>query len=673
VRILALLNEQIEGKYEILGKLREGGMGAVYKVRHRLLDEVRVVKVVLPQSGGTGAAAERFLNEAKVAIRLRHPNVADLHDFAVDNDGTAFIVMEYIDGWSLLEVLEGFGPPPLSLTLEIARQALRAIAYLHRQQIVHRDISPDNLMLCRDGEGQPLVKLIDLGIAKAVGAEAGLTVTGAFLGKPRYASPEQFEGRGVGPQSDLYSFAIVLYELLTGRCPVHGQDAPSFMVGHLLRPPLSFEEADPRGAVPADLRELVLQALAKKPQERMPGAEELLRSIAQVQIRYPLAKSDFDEVFDVLLPLDASGAHFRSANPLQGSTQVRLNWEFGAEESTPGERGGFIPTQRMGSLLGLHKMADAKPPDARVPDVDTTREVSPPVRGQPTVASDLPLHRQAEVLEDSWDGRQIHRTMPPTPSIFPPSAQEIAASRELAPQISRAPALLAAGIVVALVAAGGLGWQLSRRSSRTAEPPPATAVQASPASPASPLSPSSTAGTTAAATVPTAVVPASLPGHGAPGSSPAVEVTAAPLATPGRSVPKPPRFENQNARAPRESPAPPPPPPTTTPAQPTEPMRRGDFILRQGPGVSEPVPLDLPSYSYPAAAHGSGRKANVRVGVLVDEDGKVVDAALRERDSSGLGFNEAALEAARKTRFQAATRDELPGKMWTELIFEFAE
>jgi TonB family protein len=673
VRILALLNEQIEGKYEILGKLREGGMGAVYKVRHRLLDEVRVVKVVLPQSGGTGAAAERFLNEAKVAIRLRHPNVADLHDFAVDNDGTAFIVMEYIDGWSLLEVLEGFGPPPLSLTLEIARQALRAIAYLHRQQIVHRDISPDNLMLCRDGEGQPLVKLIDLGIAKAVGASAGLTVTGAFLGKPRYASPEQFEGRGVGPQSDLYSFAIVLYELLTGRCPVHGQDAPSFMVGHLLRPPLSFEEADPRGAVPADLRELVLQALAKKPQERMPGAEELLRSIAQVQIRYPLAKSDFDEVFDVLLPLDASGAHFRSANPLQGSTQVRLNWEFGAEESTLGEYGGFTPTPRIGSLLALPKISEVKPPDARVPDADTTRAVSPPVRGQPTVASDLPLHRQAEVLEDSWDGRQIHRTMPPTPSIFPPPAPEVT-SHELAPQISRAPALLAAGIVVALVAAGGLGWQLSRRSSRTAEPPPATAVQASPGSPGSSgAASSSPAGTTAAATAPVAAVPASLPGQGAPGSSPAVEVTATPLATPGRSEPKPPRFDKpQNARAPRESP-PPPTPPLAASAQPTEPMRRGDFILRQGAGVSEPVPLDLPRYSYPTAAHGSGRKANVRVGVLVDEDGKVVDAVLRERDSSDLGFNEAALEAARKTRFQAATRDDLPGKMWTELIFEFAE
>jgi serine/threonine-protein kinase len=400
---LTLLNEQIEGKYEILGKIREGGMGAVYKVRHRLLEEVRVVKVVRPLSDGKKSdAALRFLHEAKVAIRLRHPNVAVLHDFAVDDQGTAFIVMEYIDGWSLLEVLQGYGPPPLSLTLEIARQALRALAYLHRQQIVHRDISPDNLMLSRDGEGQPLVKLIDLGIAKAVGASGGLTTTGVFLGKPRYASPEQFEGRGIGPQSDLYSFAVVLYELLTGRCPVHGQDAPSFMAGHMLRPPMDFDEVDPRGTVPADLRAMILQALAKKPQERMPGAEELVRSIAQVQARYPLARRDFDAVLDVLLPL-GSDPGGRRAEPPAGSTQVRLDWEFGAVKTPPpANRGELTPTPAIGALLALPTVRVSEP----------TREISPPLRGLPTAAGDLPLRWQA-AAEDAWAGREIHRTVSP--------------------------------------------------------------------------------------------------------------------------------------------------------------------------------------------------------------------------------------------------------------------
>ena len=167
--MLALLSEQIDGKYEILEKLREGGMGAIYKVRHRLLDEVRVVKVIRSQADTVGEAADRFLREARAAIKLRHPNIAQLHDFAVADDGQAFIVMEYIDGWNLLEVLSGFGPPPISLTLEIARQSLKALGYLHRHKIVHRDVSPDNLMLTRDVDGHPLVKLIDLGIAKALG------------------------------------------------------------------------------------------------------------------------------------------------------------------------------------------------------------------------------------------------------------------------------------------------------------------------------------------------------------------------------------------------------------------------------------------------------------------------------------------------------------------------
>src|SRR5262245_22170091 len=147
---MALLDEHIDGKYEILEKLREGGMGAIYKVRHRLLDELRVVKVIRPHMASRQEAAERFLREARVAIRLRHPNIAQLHDFAVGADGNAFIVMEFIDGSTLQEILKRHGPPPVALGVEIGRQALRALGYLHRQKIVHRDVSPDNLMLTRD-------------------------------------------------------------------------------------------------------------------------------------------------------------------------------------------------------------------------------------------------------------------------------------------------------------------------------------------------------------------------------------------------------------------------------------------------------------------------------------------------------------------------------------------
>jgi serine/threonine-protein kinase len=600
---LALLNEQIEGKYEILGKIREGGMGAVYKVRHRLLDEVRVVKVVRSQVEGKSTAAERFLHEARVAIRLRHPNVALLHDFAVDDDGTAYIVMEYIDGWSLLEVLESYGPPPFPLTLEIARQALRALGYLHRQQIVHRDISPDNIMLTRDGEGHPLVKLIDLGIAKAVGATGGLTTTGVFLGKPRYASPEQFEGRGVGPQSDLYSFAVVLYELLTGRCPVHGQDAPSFMAGHLLRPPLDFDEVDPRGTVPADLRTVVMTALAKKPQDRMPGAEELVRSIAQVQERYPWTGRDFGALLDVLLPLGAP-------QPL-----------------STGE--GATPTSAIGPRV--------------LPVSEPTRQMSEPLRGVPTAAAgDLPL-RPAAVGGDGWDRRQIQRT---EAALAETVAVPLPALAPAPPPARRTTVLMAAAVALTLLA-GGIGWHLSVRSNRP--PPPTPEITPRRTEPAE----------TATAPATRLVVPASLPAAAAP--EPTLALPSSSPAHP--AVSRPPR------RGPAGEPAP---SPAAEPITPADPMKRGDF-LRTGPGVSAPVPLELARYEYPAAARGSGRRVSVRVAILVDEDGKVMEASLRDRDDSSLGFNEIALDAARRTRFLPGTRDDIPGRMWTELIFDFAE
>jgi serine/threonine-protein kinase len=281
------LPASIEGKYVVLAKLSEGGMGAVYKVRHKLLDEIRVVKVILPHLGHTAELSDRFLREARAASRLRHANIAQILDFTVDEQGHELLVMEFIDGLTVKEILQRTGPPPLGLTIEIARQALAALGYLHRRGFIHRDISPDNLMLSRDADGRPLIKLIDLGIAKAIASDLGrdlddsLTRTGIFLGKPRYASPEQLDDGGpIDARSDLYSFGIVLYELLTNRCPIAGRSAQELMAGHLLRPPLSFDETDRQGRVPPALREIVLRMLAKKPDQRIATAEELSDALA---------------------------------------------------------------------------------------------------------------------------------------------------------------------------------------------------------------------------------------------------------------------------------------------------------------------------------------------------------------------------------------------------------
>ncbi len=338
----ALPLQRIEGKYEILEKLREGGMGAIYKVRHRLLDEIRVIKLMRQQLVEDEELKTRFAREARLAIKLRHPNIAQLYDFTVDDDGTAFIVMEFIDGMTLEEVVTLHGPPPLGFALETAQQSLRALGYLHDKGFIHRDISPDNLMLTADTDGQPLVKLIDLGIAKilGVGRETHLTQTGTFLGKIRYSPPEQFGSDGaamVDARGDLYSFGVVLYELLTGRYPIQGRDHASLIAGHLFRPPLGFADTDPQGRVPEGLREVVLKTLAKTPEERFATAQELSRALAAFRVSSDVDASDLNRL--LTRPFIRAGA----ASLLDpGSTQERLDENF-----------NLAPTPSAGSLLEI--------------------------------------------------------------------------------------------------------------------------------------------------------------------------------------------------------------------------------------------------------------------------------------------------------------------------------
>ena len=325
---------QIEGKYEILHKIKDGGMGAVYKVRHRLLEEVRVVKTIRPEFAEDEALKERFLREAKTAIRLRHPNIAQLYDFSIGDDGTAYIVMEYIDGVTLQEMLAKSGPPPVGLTLEVASQGLDALAYLHRKGYVHRDVAPDNLMLTRGFDGAPQVKLIDLGIVKRLeGGGADLTATGTFLGKVRYAAPEQFSDAGARspePSSDIYSFGVMLYELLTGRLPFKGDSVSELIAGHLFRPPLGFDESDPEGRIAEPLREVVLEAMAKEPGERIASATDLAARLAPLRAERSSLRDDLDRTLRTTTTMLIE----RGPVTEPGSTQGHLDRQFGLQ-ATP--------------------------------------------------------------------------------------------------------------------------------------------------------------------------------------------------------------------------------------------------------------------------------------------------------------------------------------------------
>ena len=320
--------ERLEGKYEILDKIREGGMGSVYKVRHRLLDEVRVVKVMRPHLADDEILKARFLREAKIAIKLRHPNLAQIYDFTMDENGYAYLVMEFIDGLNLQEMVKILGRPPLGLVLEVAVQSLGALGYLHRKRIIHRDVSPDNLLVARDDERALQVKLIDLGIAKVHHeGEESLTSAGTFLGKVRYSSPEHFkshEGTDVSGVSDLYSFGVVLYELVTGVYPIHGSSVASLISGHLMHPPLDFSESDPDGAVPHELRAIVLKALEKNPDDRYPSARAMSEALAPFRAENPVEEGHLRAIFEIPA---LTTRKIKTMKP--GSTQSRMDRSFG--------------------------------------------------------------------------------------------------------------------------------------------------------------------------------------------------------------------------------------------------------------------------------------------------------------------------------------------------------
>ncbi|MBK5258241.1 MAG: serine/threonine protein kinase [Thermoanaerobaculia bacterium] len=284
----------IDGKYQILDRLGVGGMGEIFKVRHIHLNELRVIKVMRPNVAADDQGIQRFLQEARTSTQIKHRNLAMLYDFAQLEDGSYYMVWEFIDGTNIQKWIAQNGPVPPRLTLEIAVQTLHGLDNLHSMGLIHRDVSPENIMLSQDQRGKLLVKVIDFGIAKSL-AEGesghGLTQTGMFLGKLKYASPEQAgfvkEGEHIDPRSDLYSFGIVMYEMLAGRAPFQATNPQGYILKHVTEKPAPISVMNPDSRVPAALEEIIFRSLEKTRDTRFATAADFAAALESIRASIP--------------------------------------------------------------------------------------------------------------------------------------------------------------------------------------------------------------------------------------------------------------------------------------------------------------------------------------------------------------------------------------------------
>lgn len=275
----AYVGTVLQGRYRILRKLGEGGMGAVYRAEVIDVGHTVAVKLLHDRLVGDEVARQRFEREAQVTSRLNHPNSIAILDFGHTATGASFLVMEYLAGESLADVLHR-ERISVRRAVHILRQILSVLETAHALSVVHRDLKPANIFLIQQGESEDHVKVLDFGIARLRRDEGErMTRTGMVCGTPEYMSPEQARGFDLDARSDLYAAGVVFYEMLTGRRPFEGKSPAEIMSAQIADPVIPPSDRAPERGIPPSLDAIVLWALAKAPEDRFPSAVEFRRVI----------------------------------------------------------------------------------------------------------------------------------------------------------------------------------------------------------------------------------------------------------------------------------------------------------------------------------------------------------------------------------------------------------
>jgi serine/threonine-protein kinase len=282
----AELGAVVDGRYRLLERVGLGGMGAVYRAEHVGMGRVVAVKILRPELGGRAEAIERFTREAQASARVAHKNVCAVSDFGVRDDGTLYLVMEFLRGETLRERLDRAGRLPWPSAVTIARRVARGLAHAHGEGVVHRDIKPENIFLVDDDDDPDFAKIVDFVIARSLESDDGrVTQAGFVVGTPAYLSPEQALGGDVDHRCDLYSLCIVLYEMLTGRTPFGDRPPVAMLTAHAVVDVPAFAEVAPDLDLPPLIELIVRRGLAKDRAERQADAATLTAALDEVRGR----------------------------------------------------------------------------------------------------------------------------------------------------------------------------------------------------------------------------------------------------------------------------------------------------------------------------------------------------------------------------------------------------
>jgi serine/threonine protein kinase len=369
------------GPYTVMDKLGQGGMADVYKAFHPKLEVYRAIKVIRPEFVRTGDFRARFQKEAQAVAALRHPNIVQVQDFG-DHDDSFFMVMEYIDGENLKEVIHREGKiRPIHRAVKITEQMADALHYAHSQGLIHRDIKPENIML--NDEGLPI--LMDFGIAKLLNMNTQLTQTGLSIGTPAYMAPEQAKALPeIGAPADIYSLSVVLYEMLTGRTPFSANTPMAIMLKAINDPmPLPRTISND---ISESLQQVLIKGTAKEANNRYSTAKQLQHALHRALEDEPVA------------------TEFIQSQALRQSSDAAANTDD-ASKSGYHRYKIFLAVALLLIIVGAYFILSAEKPK------DITKATIPQVPETQTAESAKPISKTGLSSQDS-EPLEIQTTLP---------------------------------------------------------------------------------------------------------------------------------------------------------------------------------------------------------------------------------------------------------------------